>query len=59
MFNSVNVNSCGEPSFKISDEKLEKCYTPNEYTYPLCKGQFGNCECKDCNVYENMLEGGF
>ena len=47
---------CGEFESPIDEFKLENCYIPNGETYPLCKGQDGNNKCKNCNVYENMIE---
>lgn len=44
----------GEVDVPISKEKMDSCYIPNGETYPLCKGQLGNTECKDCNLYEDM-----
>lgn len=37
--------------------KSEKpvCYTPNNDTYPLCKGN-GEQKCKHCCLYEDMEE---
>lgn len=44
----------GEIEAPISKEKMDNCYIPNGETYPLCKGQLGNNECKSCNLYEDM-----
>lgn len=41
-----------EYEYPISNFKLDNCYAPNGKTYPLCKGQKGNKDCLDCNVYE-------
>lgn len=41
-----------EYEYPISNFKLENCYSPSGKEYPLCKGQKGNKDCLECNVYE-------
>jgi hypothetical protein len=54
-FSEEDATICkGEIEVPISKEKMDSCYIPNGETYPLCKGQLGNTECKDCNLYEDM-----
>lgn len=40
-----DINKTGTPD----------CYKPNTNPYPLCIGN-GNDYCKDCCLYENMIE---
>lgn len=29
------------------------CFTPNDYAYPLCKGNKNDEKCHDCCLYED------
>jgi hypothetical protein len=43
----------------IDKKDKPACYTPNDETYPLCKGTIGK-HCKQCCLYEDMAgEGGY
>lgn len=55
---NAKVNKCckGDVTPPISKEKMDGCYKPNGETYPLCKGEKGNKDCAECNVYEDMKE---
>lgn len=43
-------------NYPISQEKIDDCYTPNGETYPLCKGIPDKKECKECNLFEDMID---
>lgn len=52
----IRSNSIIEKEYPISQDKINNCYVPNGETYPLCKGRLGDEECKECNLFEDMIE---
>lgn len=52
----TSICSNGEIDYPISQYKIDNCFIPNGETYPLCKGQVGNKHCKECNLFEDMVE---
>jgi len=42
---------------EVDSMEKPQCYTPNNDTYPLCKGKSTlSDECKNCCLFENMTE---
>ena len=55
MHQQNSQNSREVTDFPISQEKINNCYMPNGENYPLCKGILGKKECKECNLFEDIV----